>query len=101
MNNDKAPKIAVNNNVTEYVDIGSYTSSYYTTPCPGYFFVSAEVVDGKNGEIHSANGSDTNYAWFKCANGTAQIIYVPKGVRLKTSNTQGVARFYKLNSYTK
>ena len=94
-------KTTKSNNCSEFVDISSYTSNYYTTPCNGYAFISCNDTTGRIIEIHSANSTNTNYAWCKVANDQAQIVYCPKGVRLKTGgSTTGAARFYKFNSYS-
>ena len=80
-----------------FVDISNYKTTYYTAPSNGYFFISAETSEAKNGEIHSADGTNTNWAWFKVPNSAASCVFVLKGMRLKTSDTQGVARFYPLS----
>lgn len=88
------------NNISSYVDISSYTSSFYTAPCNGYVFATASDSIGKLVEIYSANGNGV-YTWFKVLNNSCQNVFVPKGMKLKTvANGAGTVRFYKLDSYT-
>ena len=75
-----------------FVDISSYTSTYYTTPCDGYAYVSAEsglaqvIIGDVAGHLFGIND---------------QSIFVRKGSKLKYLNTSGVnpyARFYPLSN---
>lgn len=84
------------NNFGVYVDISSYTSSYYTCITDGYVY-----IYGKNVicEIHS-NNENEYYAYFQAgvANQyeTAAICYVRKGMKLKLVGTFNAARFYQI-----
>ena len=82
------------NNSSPYVDISSYTASYYTTPNDGYL-----QFQGTNCIVNIISASNTKNVMASAQTGNSNVthcIFIRKGMRLQCVGTFVFARFFKL-----